>query len=226
MTSGIKFCGNLTALTAFLLISATAFSEQPERETISKTAVPKKQQTQKKKPACDSQPPHQAREKSEKEFIEWLNEYYPKDAEKLESLNNKPGLYCNHFKLLRKKYGEIMDIQKRNPEFAKARMEDLKLLQVRDGILLKIQKTRDQKQKDSLTKQLSEVVSKRFDLTVKIKKFRYEELRARIEQLSKVLAEREEEVKKLQERKDVEIKNRVQELIKNRQKDKKKADQN
>jgi len=148
------------------------------------------------------------------EFLQWYKQFYPRNSKKLEELRNKDKkLFEESYKLKEHKFADIMETYKKNPDFGQALMDDLKVSEYQNKTLGKIRAEKDKKKKADYIKQLNNIVSKRFDLAVKIKKFKYEELRKRIKRMEKKLADREKEVEELINRKDKEIENRVKELL-------------
>jgi len=148
-----------------------------------------------------------------KEYIKWLEENYPQEAQKLAKLREKdPKTYARHIHASRKTYSEIMDAAKENPELAGILKEDLLLKQERN-ILLKSYRAASDKDKKKLQKQLEELVAQRFDIVLRKKQLRYEHLRQRLEKLKTRLSQQEAEVNNLKNKKDDAVKSRVQELI-------------
>jgi len=152
-------------------------------------------------------------QKRHDEFVDWLKENYPKVADKLAKLREEnPGEYMKQFAESKEKYGEIMEAQKKDPEYAKVLKEDLELKQNRAMLVRKLQNA-DDEQKDDLKAELKEVVAKRFDIIIKKKEFQYKALKERLEELQKKLDSRQAELDKLAQSKDEAIDGRMKELI-------------
>lgn len=150
-----------------------------------------------------------------REFIEWLEKNYPQEAKKLARLRkDKPKLFDREIRLLLEKYSNIFRVSKRNPQLAKSLKEDLKLKIQRFKLLRKMRAaTPDEKEK--LAAELKEVVSQRYDLIVKRKQIRYEEL---LKKLRNLKQEIENSNAKLANWKDTKFKEqnvnaRVKELV-------------
>lgn len=149
------------------------------------------------------------------EYLEWLKENYPEEAEKLAEVGEQDlELYRKALSLSYKKYGKIERAEKEHPELAAALKEDMELKQQRDGLLKAIE-TASGDQKQELISELEEVVSSRFDLIVKRKQIRYEQLRKKLERLKEQVEQSETEVEKWKdaEFKDDNVKARVGELL-------------
>ncbi len=147
------------------------------------------------------------------EFLEWLRENYPEEAEKLAGLKEKkPKLHTRRIALTLKKYRRIFEAEKENPKLAEALKEDLVLKEQRDKLLRKIRAASDDK-RGKLVERLEEVVSSRFDLIVKRKQIEYEQLRKKLRKLREQVKQSEAEVQKWKDVKDKEIKQRLEELI-------------
>ncbi len=152
-------------------------------------------------------------QKRHEEFVAWLGKNYPNEAKKLEDMKDKdPGQYIKQVAEKREKYGEIMEAETKSPTYAKVLKEDMKLKQTRDGLIRKI-KNADADQKEELQAELRETVSKRFDIVIKKKEFKYKALKQRLEKLQKQVANRQAELDKLVQSKDKAIADRMKELI-------------
>jgi len=146
------------------------------------------------------------------EYIEWLKADFPEEAQKLVRLREKdPETYAKRIMASMRKYVEIMDAQKKNPELAEVLKEELELKQNRDKLLTNIDTSKG-KQRKKLEQQLEELVNLRFDLIVRKKQLRYEDLRRKLEQLQKQVKQREAEVEKLKNKKARFIRERLEEL--------------
>ena len=152
-------------------------------------------------------------QKSHEEYIKWLEKNYPDEAQKLEELQEKdPEQYFRGAFVSRRKYGRIMDTEKRNPELAEVLKEDLEIQGLRVELLEQI-KQADEKKREELVKELESLVGRRFDLIVRKKQLQYEDLQKRLEKMRAELKQRQQEVKKLQESKEEAIKERLSELV-------------
>ncbi len=152
-------------------------------------------------------------QKRHEEFVAWLEKNYPKEAGNLEKQKEKdPAQYVKQVAKKREKYGEIMEAETKNPKYAKVLKEDMKLKQTRDGLIRKI-KNANADQKEELQAELRETVSKRFDMVIKKKEFKYKALKQRLEKLQKQVATRQAELDKLVQSKDKAIADRMKELV-------------
>jgi hypothetical protein len=147
------------------------------------------------------------------EYIQWLEKRYPDEAERLDELQqNDPEQYFKSVFSSMRKYGRIMDAEKRNPELADILKEDLEIQDLRVELLEQIKQSNDKK-REELVKQLEDLVSRRFDLIVRKKQLQYEDLQKRLQEMQAELKQRQLEVRKLQETKDKALKERLEELI-------------
>jgi len=147
----------------------------------------------------------------QQKFLAWLKEAYPERERQLTKLGNADE-YWQRFGALYKKYGTVAATQNRNPELAAVLKEDLDLVDKRDELLAQIRKA-NRWNRPKLTKELEEVVSKRFDLIVLKKHLQYDELRRRIEGLRRELESKEHELGRLIQSKDEITKQHLQELL-------------
>ena len=147
------------------------------------------------------------------EYIEWLEKNYPEEAEKLAELRKeKPELYRKQIGLSVKKYGRIAKASKENPELAEALKEDLELKKERDKLLSKIRTASDD-EKEELVEELEKVIGSRFDLVIKRKQIRCEQLRKKLEELKEQVKRSQAEAEKWKGVKGEKVKERLEELI-------------
>lgn len=155
----------------------------------------------------------QRMENKQRQFLNWLEEQYPEQAEMLrQTLEESPNRYGEKLAQAAKKYGQIMSAEKDNPELAEILKTDLELKDQRDELLQEIL-TAHGDERDELIEELREVISIRFDLIVRQKELQYENLRERLEKLEQQLEKREAEVRKLEEKKDDAVESRLSELV-------------
>ena len=153
-----------------------------------------------------------------REFIEWLENNYPEEAQELAKLRDKEGGrvdYERRLGLCRRRYGRLFEATRENPELARLLKEDFSLKQARDQLLAKIRRAQNETARKDRTTQLGEVVNKRFDLIVQRKQLEYEYLLKRLERLKQRVKESETEVAQWRERdfKSKSVKARVEELV-------------
>lgn len=154
----------------------------------------------------------QMRQKHE-EYIQWLKDNYPEDANQLEEIRQKsPELYMRKMMQSVRKYGRIAEAAKDNPELAEVLKEDVVLKENRDAILKKM-RTADDKQKEALTKELTKITSEQFDLIIKRKQIQHQQLLKRLDQLKEEIKTSEAQVEKWKALKDDKVNERVGELV-------------
>ena len=152
-------------------------------------------------------------QKSHEEYIKWLEKNYPDEAQTLQDLQEKdPEQYFRSAFASRRKYGRIMEAEKRNPELAEVLKEDLEIQSLRIGLLKEVNQVNGKK-REEIVKELESLVSRRFDLIVRKKPLQYQDLQKRLEKMQTELKQRQLEVKKLQETKEKAIEDRVKDLI-------------
>jgi len=149
------------------------------------------------------------------EYIEWLEQNYPEEAEKLQQLRDKdPDLYRRQLMLSLKKYGRIAEASRENPGLAKLLKKDFVLKRARNELVEQIADSKEA-EREELVKELEEVISQRFDLIVERKQIEYDQLREKLEELKKKVEESESKAEKWKdpEFKQQNIKTRVEKLI-------------
>ena len=146
------------------------------------------------------------------DFIKWFEGNHPEEAKKLiESRQKDPEGYMKSFMAAKKLYGEIMEAQKKNPKYAKVLTEDLKLKQQRDRLVRRLNSA-DVDERAELLAELEDTVSKRFDLIIKKKQFRYDALKKKLARLKKEVEKREAELDELVKSKQAAVTEHVNEL--------------
>ena len=156
------------------------------------------------------------RQKRQADFLQWLDKDYPKAAENLAKLREKePNIYIEKFDYVRKKYWHIFEEDKRNPELAEVLKEDLGLKEKRNELLRRIKAAKSEKDKTKLIAELEEVVSQRYDLIVRQKQIRYEQLLKWLEELRNRIKESRDEITKCQDEqvKAENVKKHIKELL-------------
>jgi hypothetical protein len=152
-------------------------------------------------------------QKKHEEYLNWLKENYPAEANELEQVRQEnPGLYMRRLMKSGRKYGPVAAAAKKNPALAEVLKQDIELKDQRDEILMKLQSATPE-DKDALAAQLKGVVSGRFDLIIKRRQLQQQELLKRLEDLKKQVKESEKEVEQWKASKDKEVDARVKELL-------------
>lgn len=148
------------------------------------------------------------------EYIEWLEENYPEEAEKLADLReDNPELYRRKLALSWRKYGRIAEASEDNPKLAEVLKKNLELDEQRDELLQDLRTAKTDEEKQKLTAKLKELVSVKFDLRLERKQIEYEQLLARLEELKKEASENKAELDKWKDRKDEEVQKRLERLL-------------
>lgn len=134
--------------------------------------------------------------------LEWLTENYPQEASRLSKLKeNQPDVYAEQMESSLRKYGGIALVAKNSPELAQVLKEDADLQEQADKLAEKIRTTSDQNEKEELVEQLEEVVVRRYDLRVRKKQIRHEQLLKQIEELEEKAKQSKADIKKSKKRK-------------------------
>lgn len=136
------------------------------------------------------------RARRREEFIAWLGKEYPKEAQELAGLNDREEAYAKKYDLLRQKYGQIYEEERRNPELAKVLKEDLELQQRSNRILARLKQAKNDQDRQKLQAELEETVGRRFDLIVLRRQIAYEQLLKRIEDLKRELSNSRDEIER------------------------------
>lgn len=159
-------------------------------------------------PAAGSGQSSEAVQKKHKELIVWLEKNFPQHAEEMKA---DPAPSDERVTELLNRYEPIMRAEKSNPPLAEAMIEDIKNQMRCDEILMDMPYA-DEKGREVIIKELSELVSKRFDLIVRKRELQYEQLRSRLERLQKELDKQKAEIDELKTAKEESVKGRVKEL--------------
>jgi len=154
-------------------------------------------------------------ERRRAEFLKWLENYVPKEAEELARLKDKePDLYEQKYELTWRIYDRIYERTRRNPELAKVLVTDLQLRERQRELQSKYRAAKAEEDKKELMAQLEEVVSDRYDLIVRQKQMEYEQLLRRLEALQNQVKESLKDIKiwKTDEFKEKTINERMEDL--------------
>ncbi|GEM_PF-3037287 len=149
------------------------------------------------------------------DYLQWLEDNYPDEAEELENLQQEnPELFGRHLRISLRKYGEIFHADRENPELADLLKEDLRLKERRDYLLDKIrQEDIAAEDGEQLESQIRQVVAERFDVIVEIKQFRHDQLEQRLRRLQRDLRRRHRQLEIWQEQKEQKLEERMSELL-------------
>lgn len=156
------------------------------------------------------------RKERQNEFIKFLEQNIPKEAQELDKLKEKePDLYTKKYELAWNKFGRIFEEGRRNPELAEILMEDLKLKQRRELLIQRIKAVKNEREKKLLAAELEEVVAGRFDLIVRRKQMEYERLLRWLRELQERITESRKEIDiwRNKEFKNENVKKRMQDLL-------------
>ena len=155
----------------------------------------------------------QRMQRKHEEYLDWLKENYPQEAQELEKVRQEnPELYMRRVMHSSRKYGRIAEAAKDNPELAAVLKEDLELKDERDEIVQKL-RSAEGEETEALTAELKEIVSRRFDLIVKRKQLQHKQLLEKLEKLKKQVEESEAEAEKWEATKDEKVQSRLKELL-------------
>ena len=150
----------------------------------------------------------------DRKFHSWLTTFWPDEAHDLKDLEKNANAYRTELNRFKGRFVRLWKGYRHDPINGQYLVEEVKLRRIRVEILDKYTAAKTKKQKAKLLGDLTDIVSKEFDIAVTIKKHKYNQLRKRIDDLTNNLAKREGEVKELVHHKNEEIKKRVEELIK------------
>jgi hypothetical protein len=131
------------------------------------------------------------------EYLEWLRNNYPEEAEVLaETKEKEPDTYRERLRLSLGKYGRIAEASKNNPQLATVLKEDLELKEHAEKLLEEFRTTSDEDKKKKLGKELEQVIGSRYDLSVKKKQIKHEQLLKKLEELRQKVKESEADIQK------------------------------
>ena len=157
-------------------------------------------------------------QKRHEQYIEWLEKNYPAEAAELAEVREKnPQLYIRKLTQSMKKYGKIAFASKEHPEMAKVLKENLELKELQHK-LIEEYKTADADQKEIIKAELTDALSKRFDLIIRQKQLKNEILLKKLEELKKHVKKSEAEVANWQKNKPQQVESQVEELLKETEK--------
>jgi len=148
-------------------------------------------------------------------FIKWLEENYPEEAERIKDLKQTNlELFRTRAALLRQRYGRAFRAAQDNPELAEILKQDLELTRRRNRLLRQI-RAAGPDERAELMRELTEVVSRRYDLILERKQIEIQQL---LERLARLQAEVNNSRAQLENWKDPDSKNsnvekRVDELV-------------
>jgi hypothetical protein len=185
-------------------IAAKAAGRQP-KSAAGETAVPVD-------PARQGQW-RQNQEKQITEFMEWFRGAYPDKARPLQQLRKKDyEAFLNRISAVRRQFEPLMRAEKRDPELARILRKDIELQDLCGEVLGKIAAAKD-KDRRTLTEQLTRVVANQFDIIVQKRRLKYADIEAKIGQMQKEVDEQKRQLDQLVQKKDQATRDRVKELL-------------
>ena len=150
----------------------------------------------------------------EMELMTWLEKNEPQEANDLTALKEKePLAYMRKMAINARKYRQIIETETTNPALAEVLKKDLKLKQQRNELLEKLKTATDEKQKATLTAELKEVVSQRFDMIVQKKQLQYEELKKKLEELQNSVNKSQTELDKFKNNKEEQVNKYLESIV-------------
>jgi tRNA/tmRNA/rRNA uracil-C5-methylase (TrmA/RlmC/RlmD family) len=148
------------------------------------------------------------------EFIEWLRENFPSEAEKFDIAAGKdPDMAFRDLMPVVMKYRDIFEAEKKNPELATLMKNDIELHERRNEVLQVLKATEDEAEKDKLQAELEQIIAARFDLILEKRRLRCQELRDRLKQLAEEIEKQEADIEELNSQRDEQIEKRIEQLI-------------
>ncbi|MHC4456615.1 MAG: hypothetical protein ACYS0I_05895, partial [Planctomycetota bacterium] len=108
----------------------------------------------------------------------------------------EPDTYRERLRLSLGKYGRIAEASKNNPQLATVLKEDLELKEHAEKLLEEFRTTSDEDKKKKLGKELEQVIGSRYDLSVKKKQIKHEQLLKKLEELRQKVKESEADIQK------------------------------
>ena len=148
------------------------------------------------------------------EYIKFLEQNYPEEAAELAMVKEKtPDQYFGRLRTSLEKYGRIAKAAKDNPELAAVLKQDVVLKSQTEEVVKQLRAVSDETKKKELTDKLRGLVNERFDLIVKQKELRYQDMNKRLAELQKQVNNQQAELQKLKTKKEQQVNERVSELL-------------
>ena len=148
------------------------------------------------------------------EYIKFLEQNYPEEAAELATVKEKaPDQYFGRLRTSIEKYGRIAKAAKENPELAAVLKQDVVLKSQTEDVVKQLRASSDETKKKELTDKLRGLVNERFDLIVKQKELRYQDMNKRLAELQKQVNNQQTELQKLKTKKEQQVNERVSELL-------------
>ena len=155
----------------------------------------------------------QNQEKQIADFLEWFGAAYPEKAKPLQQLRKKDyEEFLNHISAVRRRFEPLMRTEKRDPELAKILRKDIELQDLCGELLGKIAAAKD-KDRRTLTEQLTRVVANQFDIIVQKRRMKYADIESKIGQMQKEVDEQKRQLDQLVQKKEQATQDRVKELL-------------
>jgi hypothetical protein len=155
----------------------------------------------------------QNQEKQIADFLEWFSVAYPEKANPVQQLRKKDYEgFLNHISAVRRRFEPLMRAEKRDPELAKILRKDIELQDLCGELLGKIAAAKD-KDRRTLTEQLTRVVANQFDIIVQKRKMKYADIETKIGQMQKEVDEQKRQLDQLVQKKEQVTQDRVKELL-------------
>ncbi len=159
------------------------------------------------------------RQERNNRFIEWLKVNYPAEEQTLAKLREgDTQLYLAAFDNVMSRYGYIFEAENASPELGTVLKEDLELRKRSDELCCRLRNEKSDAKRQALGTELTEIVSRRYDLIVRRKEIAYEQLLKRLDELQRQLTESKDDIAKF---KDAQIKRenvrqRIRDLTENK----------
>jgi len=150
---------------------------------------------------------------NDRKFHSWLTTFWPKEAQNLKAIEKDGKAYQAKFKSDMSQYHRLWKGYMRNAVYGQLLVEEVRQRLKRIAILDKYIGANTKDQQAKLYGDLTNIVSKEFDISVTIKKFDYNQLQRRINRMTEVVSKREGNLKNLVQRRDAEIKKRIVDLV-------------
>lgn len=155
----------------------------------------------------------QNQEKLIAEFMDWFKAAYPDKATPLQQLHKKDyEEFLNRISAIRRRFEPLMRAEKRDPELAKILRKDIELQDLCGELLGKIAAAKN-KERRTLTEQLTRVVANQFDIIVQKRRLKYADIESKIGQMQKEVDEQKRQLDQLVQKKEQVTQDRVKELL-------------
>ena len=211
----------LCLVTSVAFVSEAVAADKKKADSKEEDAKSVEKQKKNKQPA---EKPYTVKDKERlhrelKDFMEWFAANYPEKDKRLKAMEDKNvNLYVKNIIVNRRRYGSAFEADRKGHTELATVMKSSVDTQEKIGSLLKTLANPKAKKRQQMLEKLKSLVSRRFDMILKVKQLQYDTLQKRLERLENLVEVRQIELEKLKDTKDEAIKQRLKDLLGNDEK--------